>query len=129
MLNQPPLIPPNGIPSFNLPRRIRRLADLAYNVWWTWNPSAGRLFLELDEQLWHHVNHNPVKFLHKVERKHLNAALADINYLDAYDRVMARFDAYLEDQNTWYATTFPELKDKVIDYLSMEFGLHESLPF
>ena len=128
MLNQPPLIPPNGIPSFNLPRRIRRLADLAYNVWWTWNPAAARLFSELDEQLWHHVNHNPVKFLHKVERKHLNAALADIHYLDAYDKVVAQFDEYLENQETWYATTFPQIKDDTIAYLSMEFGLHESLP-
>lgn len=128
MLNQPPLIPPNGIPSFNLPRRIRRLADLAYNVWWTWNPAAGRLFSELDEQLWHHVNHNPVKFLHKVERKHLNAALADIHYLDTYDKVVTQFDKYLANPNTWHATTFPQIKNDAIAYLSMEFGLHESLP-
>jgi starch phosphorylase len=128
MLNQPPLIPPNGIPSFNLPRRIRRLADLAFNVWWTWNPAAGRLFSELDEQLWHHVNHNPVKFLHKVERKHLNAALADIHYLDTYDKVVTQFDKYLANPNTWHATTFPQIKNDAIAYLSMEFGLHESLP-
>ncbi|MEK7312731.1 MAG: alpha-glucan family phosphorylase, partial [Chloroflexota bacterium] len=111
-----------------LPRRIRRLADLAYNVWWTWNPAAMRLFTRLDPQLWDRVNHNPVKFLHKIERKELNAALADIQYLESYDKVIAHFDAYLNDQKTWFATTYPEQKDNVTAYLSMEFGLHESLP-
>ncbi len=111
-----------------LPRRIRRLADLAYNVWWSWNPDAMRLFTRLDPQLWDRVNHNPVKFLHKIERKELNAALADIQYLESYDKVIAHFDAYLNDQKTWFATTYPEQKDNVTAYLSMEFGLHESLP-
>ncbi len=112
----------------NLPRRIKRLADLAYNVWWTWNPNAMRLFARLDPQLWHGVNHNAVKFLKRIERKMLNAALSDINYLDSYDKVMAQFDDYLGEQNTWYAATFPELKDHAIAYFSTEFGLHESLP-
>lgn len=111
-----------------LPRRIRRLADLAYNVWWSWNPDAMRLFTRLDPQLWDRVNHNPVKFLHKIERKELNAALADIQYLESYDKVIAHFDAYLNDQKTWFPTAYPEQKDNVIAYLSMEFGLHESLP-
>ncbi len=128
MLNQPHLIPATAISNLNLPRRIRRLADLAYNVWWTWNPSAMRLFSKLDEQLWHRVNHNPVKLLRKVERKNLNAALTDINYLEAYDRIITHFDAYLSKQDTWFATSFPELKNEVVAYLSMEFGLHESLP-
>lgn len=112
----------------NLPRRLRRLADLAYNVWWTWNPAALRLFSQLDAQLWHNVNHNAIKFLHVIDRKNLNAALADINYLESYDQVIAQFDAYLKEQNTWFASNFPEQKDNVIAYFSMEFGLHESLP-
>ena len=33
---------------FDLPRRIRRLGELAYNLWWTWNPSAQRLFYRID---------------------------------------------------------------------------------
>jgi starch phosphorylase len=119
---------PHELLANNLPRRIRRLAHLAYNVWWTWNPDALRLFSQLDAQLWHQVNHNPVKFLHVVDRKYLNAALADISYLETYDRVIAQFDDYLKDQNAWFASTFPEQKDNLIAYFSMEFGLHESLP-
>jgi starch phosphorylase len=113
---------------FNLPRRLKRLADLAYNVWWTWNPSALRLFLLLDPPLWDKVNHNPIKLLKKIERKHINAVLADLNYLDAYDRTIAQFDAYLNDKNTWFNRTYPELRENTVAYFSMEFGLHESLP-
>lgn len=112
----------------SLPRRIRRLADLAYNVWWTWNPGAVRLFSTLDRQLWGNVNHNAVKFLKLVDRKALNGALSDIQYLEAYDKVIAAFDDYLKDQNTWFAKTLPEQKNNTIAYFSMEFGLHESLP-
>jgi len=119
---------PQPASATGLPRRIRRLADLAYNVWWTWNPDAMRLFAKLDPQSWHRLNHNPAKFLRTIERKHLNAALTDIQYLESYDRVMAQFDAYLGDQRTWFAAEFPQLKDRVVAYLSMEFGLHESLP-
>ena len=35
-----------------LPRRIVRLGELAYNLWWTWNPDAQRLFARIDPILW-----------------------------------------------------------------------------
>jgi starch phosphorylase len=122
------MAPQSQTPGNGLPRRIRRLSELAYNVWWTWNPDALRLFSLLDPELWDSLNHNPVKFLHLIERKELNAALADIQYLELYDRVMARFDQYMAGENTWFALTFPDHKDDAIAYFSMEFGLHESLP-
>ena len=48
--------------SFQLPRRIQRLSDLAYNLWWTWNADAVRLYQLLDAQLWEATEHNPVLF-------------------------------------------------------------------
>jgi starch phosphorylase len=121
------MLPQNNT-EFNLPRRIKRLADLAYNMWWCWNPDAMRLFTELDRQLWDDVNHNPVKFLRLIDEKHLHAALSDIQYLVKYDKVVDKFAAYLHNKETWFAREFPEKKDDVIAYFSMEFGLHESLP-
>ena len=43
----------------HLPRRIERLHELAYNLWWTWNPEAERLFKLIDSDLWEGVYHNP----------------------------------------------------------------------
>ena len=48
---------------FDLPRRINRLGELAYNLWWTWNPHAQRLFNRVDNALWERLNHNPLRFL------------------------------------------------------------------
>ena len=30
--------------SFNLPYRIKRLGDIAHNLWWVGNPEVARLF-------------------------------------------------------------------------------------
>ena len=47
---------------FALPRRINRLGQLAYNLWWTWTPDAQRLFLRIDPILWEKTYHNPIRF-------------------------------------------------------------------
>lgn len=113
---------------FSLPRRIQRLGQLAYNLWWVWNPEGQSLFSALDKTLWDRVNHNPVAFLHQAERPTLNAMANDRGYLELYDRAMGKFDAYMSAPDTWFATTHPELKGKKIAYFSFEFGLHESVP-
>ena len=113
---------------FDLPRRINRLAELSYNLWWVWNPVAQRLFNRLDNNLWERVNHNPIRWLREIPRPVLNAAAQDPFYLEQYDRVFAEFDAYLNREDTWYSTEHPEAAQSQIAYFSMEFGLHETLP-
>jgi len=113
---------------FSLPRRINRLGQLAYNLWWTWNPEAQRLYSRIDLELWNATNHNPVLFLRRVERSYLNAATNNRYYLDFYDRVFRTFDQYMNAEETWFTRTYPELRNRPIAYFSMEFGLHETLP-
>ena len=114
--------------NFSLPRRINRLCKLAYNLWWVWNPEGQSLFSALDKTLWDQVNHNPVAFLHQVERATLNAMSNNPGYLELYDRTMAKFDQYMAATDTWFATTYPKLGAEQIAYFSFEFGLHESVP-
>jgi starch phosphorylase len=113
---------------FDLPRRISRLGELAYNLWWTWNPSAQRLFYRIDFALWEEVNHNPLRFLRQIGRVEINAAALNSAYLELYDRVFANFDAYLKATDTWFARNAPKRNKHTIAYFSMEFGLHEILP-
>jgi starch phosphorylase len=113
---------------FSLPRRISRLGQLAYNLWWVWNPEGQMVFSQIDKSLWEHLNHNPVAFLHKVDRPRLNAITNDRYFLDFYDRVIRNFDQYLKAENTWFQRTYPDLVDKTLAYFSFEFGLHETLP-
>lgn len=115
---------------FSLPRRIGRLGELAYNLWWVWNPDAQRLFTQIDRPLWELVYHNPVAFLRRIERAQLNAAADDRYYVDLYDRVLRDFDAYMTSDATWWRSTYPRqaANDAQIAYFSFEFGIHESLP-
>ncbi|NMB91085.1 MAG: glycosyltransferase family 1 protein [Chloroflexi bacterium] len=113
---------------YSLPRRIGRLSELAYNLWWVWNPDAQRLFSLIDKHLWHRLLHNPVAFLRQVERPKVNAVTNDLYYLELYDRVMESFDRYMKAEQTWFGEHFPGLQKSQISYFSFEFGLHESLP-
>ena len=113
---------------FSLPRRLTRLGELAYNLWWAWNPDAQRLYSQVDRPLWERVYHNPVAFLRRVERANLNAAMNDREFLELYDQVMRSFDAYMAGDGTFYKKNHADQKDKLIAYFSFEFGLHESLP-
>ena len=113
---------------FNLPKRLTRLSELAYNLWWTWQPEAARLFRRLDFDLWERLGHNPILMLREVGRPRLNQVAKDKEYLAAYDQVFAEFDAYMDQTNTWTSSNHPELIGRPVAYFSMEYGLHETLP-
>ena len=113
---------------FSLPRRIRRLGELAYNLWWTWNPDVQRLFKRIDEELWEQTAHNPIRFLRQVEKTKLNSVAHDSYYIDFYDRAILAFDRYMNNNDTWYEHNHGHIKEGLIAYFSTEFGLHETLP-
>jgi starch phosphorylase len=111
-----------------MPEPLHRLPELANNLWWSWNDDAQAVFRDIDPELWERVTHNPVKFNREVSQDKLDAAAQDPDYVARVDAVMARFDAYMHPQETWFSRTFPGQQDKVIAYFSAEFGLHEALP-
>lgn len=113
---------------FSLPRRIKRLGELAYNLWWTWDPDVQRLYKRIDTDLWERTSHNPILFLRNVERPRLNAVTHDSYYLDFYDRAMLAFDQYMNREDTWYEQNHGHKPEELIAYFSSEFGLHETLP-
>ena len=113
---------------FDLPRRISRLGELAYNMWWTWNPNAQRLYYKIDYDLWESVNHNPLLFLDSVGRVEINAAAQNPLYLELYDHVFSRFDAYMKATDTWFSHRYEDRASHQVAYFSMEFGIHELLP-
>lgn len=113
---------------FELPERIDRLGELAYNLWWTWQPSAQDLFARLDPTLWESVRHNPVLLLRDVSRERLQAAAENLDYVDLHDRILSAFDNYLRNDKTWFRQNHPGHEQSPIAYFSTEFGLHETLP-
>lgn len=111
-----------------LPAALRRLDELAHNLWWSWNPSAQELYRDLDPELWNQVNHNPVKFLSEASQDVLDAAAGNREFVGRYLAVMSKLDAYLGAPETWFAKQFPTSVGSCIAYFSAEFGLHEGLP-
>ncbi len=111
-----------------MPEPIKRLTDLAHNIYFSWSPEVRQLFRLINQKLWTKVNHNPIKFLHEVQQKDLERCANDSAYLSFFNKVMHEFEEYVNAENTWYKINFPKDKQKVIAYFSAEFGLHESLP-
>ncbi len=110
-----------------LPEPISRLKDLAYDLWFSWNPVGIEFYRSINPKLWREVHHNPVLFLMRIGEKDLEAASIDDNYLALYKRVFEQYDRYHE-QETWFSKHHPEHKEDTIAYFSAEFGLHESHP-
>ncbi|MEW6771426.1 MAG: alpha-glucan family phosphorylase [Bacillota bacterium] len=110
-----------------LPPALNALPAMAKNFWWSWEPGADAVFRWLDEELWENLHHNPVALLLALPQEKLTAAAQNPEYLEIYNEYRRRFEEYLS-QPTWFSRTFPDKQDRVIAYLSAEFGVHECLP-
>ena len=110
-----------------LPSNISELANIAKNFLWSWEQGGDTLFRWLDEELWEKLHHNPIAFLLSLPQEKLAEAAQNPEYLEIYNEYRRRFSDYL-NRPTWFTKTYPDKKDRVIAYLSAEFGIHESLP-
>lgn len=111
-----------------LPEKLIRLKDIAYNLWWSWNSEAIDLYREIDLELWEKLGKNPVRFLQEVRQKKLEDKLNDNDYMRRYQDVVASFDSYMANTDTWFSKNFPDKRDHRVAYFSAEYGLHEVLP-
>ncbi len=110
-----------------LPKRINKLMDMAYNLWWTWNTDLLKLLKEIDIDLWEQVNKNPVKFLKLISQEKLEQYAKDTNFLKEYDKVVENFENYMNSKTTWFSKKYPENKNDLIAYFSAEYGLDQIL--
>ena len=111
-----------------LPDKFKRLNDIAYNLWWSWNPEAIDLYREIDLDLWEKLGKNPVRFLQEVSQKKLQAKLKDESFIERLDTVVKEFDHYMSDKTTWFNRHYPDHSNTSIAYFSAEYGLNEVLP-
>lgn len=105
------------------------LKDIASNFWFEWVPEAKNLFLAFDPQLWALCNRNPHRFLaYRAENpiayeKRFAELVTDPAYLAQFGKARELWNAYMNPSGTWISDHYPELKDKVIAYFSMEYGV------
>jgi len=111
----------------SIPDRIKRLPELASDLWWVWNPQAREVFRTLDYPLWRQTAHNPVLMLRLVSQDTLNAAIQDTRYLANYDAALDALHAARTAKDTWWQRRNPDTAGPIA-YFSAEFALHQSLP-
>ena len=112
------------------PERISGLAELAFNMWWSWHPEARALFKRLSRPAWKLSGHNPVKMLGEIDRNALENAARDSDFLAHYDHVMEKFNSEVKNGgNKWFAANICDPHALPVVFFSAEYGLHHSLPF
>ena len=111
-----------------MPEKLRRLPEIANNLWWSWNLDARQLFRRLDYPRWRTTQHNPMQMLHEMNVERLEECAADPAFVLYYNKILKRFDEELAAENTWWKTAHADVADKLVAYFSAEFGLHNSLP-
>ena len=110
-----------------LPPELARLAELANNLWFSWDRPTRALFARLDSALWEAVNQNPKALLKNVSQRRLEEAAHDPAFLHDFDRTLAAYDAY--HFRPPGPDGSPALKEgELVAYFCAEFGFHESLP-
>ena len=110
-----------------IPDRLKRLPEIASDLWWTWNTQAREVFRLLDYPLWRHTAHNPVLMLRQVSQERLNLAAGDEKFLAVYDTGVEALDRARSARDTWWLSRYPDLPGPIA-YFSAEFALHQSLP-
>jgi starch phosphorylase len=104
-----------------LPQTLSRLAEIAYNVLWSWDHTIRALFRRIDPALWRSCDHNPVLMLGRVPQATLERAANDPRFLALYRKACETYDTYLHKSD-------PATSEKLIAYLSMEYGLAGCIP-
>jgi starch phosphorylase len=97
------------------------MAEMAYNLLWSWEPLVRSLFRRLDPTLWRDCGYNPVLMLGRVPQATLQKAGSDPRYLSLYRQACEAFDARVRKAP-------PPQDGKLIAYFSAEYGLTECMP-
>ena len=122
-----PDIPTVPVADIEIPPELSRLADLAYNLWWTWTPRARRLFATIDPIRWRRY-HNPVELLINVEPRRWGPLLLDPTFTREYNAVIDELDRYLAGvDRSWFRQAHAGYGGGPVAYFSTEYGWHESL--
>ena len=105
-----------------------RLADLALNLYWTWNADIQRLFAALDPVLWKATDHNPVRVLEHLAPERRDTLAADDALLAQLQLCEAQLRDYLKAKTWFDRTTKGRDKRAKVAYFCSEYAIHESMP-
>ena len=103
----------------HLPEALKKLDEMAHNLWWSWSADARTLFRSLDEELWKKVDKNPIELLRRIDYDRLKELSKDKELLARMDRVYDEFHKYMTEK--------PNAERASVAYFCMEYGLNHVL--
>ncbi len=99
----------------NLPESLKKLQEIAYNLWWVWNSDAKNIFRYIDLDVWHKAQSNPIMLLNMMGYDKMMELSQDKSFMRQLDSTYKDFRAYMDVK--------PDTKHPSIAYFSMEYGL------
>jgi starch phosphorylase len=107
------------------PPELRPLAEIAFDLWWTWQPEGPELFRDVDPDRWEACGRNPVKLLRFVAPSRLATVCADATFLE---RVAAFHAKWKRERDKPFERTDVATPDRPLAFVCAEFGLDAALP-
>ena len=104
-----------------LPKELKKLTEIANNLWWSWNTEFLKIFKMIDPDLWERIDKNPTKFLKLVAQEKIEKAAKNEEILKLYDQVVGYYENYIYSKDTWFAKKYPNNKQDLIAYFSAEY--------
>lgn len=99
----------------HIPAQLKKLDELAHNLWWSWNPECVNLFRSLDINLYKAVGKNPIELLSQLGFDRLSEISKDEQLMAEMDRVYKNFRSYVDAK--------PDQTRPSVAYFCMEYGL------
>ena len=99
----------------NLPESLKKLQEIAYNLWWVWNSDAKNIFRYIDLDVWHKAQSNPIMLLNMMGYDKMMELSKDKKFMQQLDSTYRDFRAYMDVK--------PDTKKPSVAYFSMEYGL------
>ena len=77
-----------------IPDQIKRIEDLANDLFYSWDRQVRRLFTRLDQDLWGSCGHNPKTFLRRISQQRLEEVVNDRVFMEDFQRILTAYDTY-----------------------------------
>ena len=102
------------------------LAQLAGNLWWSWQPQGDQLWAKLDREQWTAAHHSPRKLLRALGDQLDERISADASLQGEIIAWRDRMNTALNADGLWHQREGQPCEGGVV-YFCSEYGLHESI--
>ncbi len=97
---------------------MKKLQELANNLWWCWNVDAIELFESIDPVEFERLEQNPIALMKSLTKSQIDDLEQDAAFIEKLNKVYDKFRKYMDVKPA---------DDNKIAYFSMEYGLLKSL--